>query len=78
MGMVVSMARSEPPRPKCFESDDAWRAWRRRAGPGVNYCADCTQEFKARMMRHGRCQWPAVRFVRGKDGETIGKRFASG
>jgi len=58
---------------RCFPSEAAYLLWRRSASPGVLPCQDCNPAHQARMKHAGRCEQPAVVFVRNKDGELIGR-----
>lgn len=62
--------------PDCFESAPQWREyqrmWRLSKGMGrVNYCTDCTPEYRDAMIKEWRCAHPQTIFVE-KDGELIG------
>jgi hypothetical protein len=50
----------------CFatrEQFDEWTRYAKRASPGRDgFCRDCTPEYQGRMIRSGRCAYPAVSF----------------
>lgn len=64
--------------PKCFENAHQWREyqklWRQsKDSTVVNYCVDCTPEYKCAMVKEGRCAYPRTMF-RIKDEELVGVR----
>lgn len=74
-------------RPTCFDSDAQWReyavvshvAYANQGGKPadrqlarVNYCRDCSPEFKRKREIEGRCGHPETVFVRRETAETIG------
>lgn len=58
---------------RCFPSEAAYLLWRRSSTPSVLPCQDCNPAHKARMLQAGRCEQPAVVFVKNKDGELVGR-----
>lgn len=57
--------------PKCFESLNDYRAWRkasRIAYPRFGPCTDCTPGFQSRMKVEGRCEHPQIKFKVVEDG----------
>lgn len=58
---------------KCFPSEAAYLLWRRSGTSSVLPCQDCNPAHKARMLQAGRCEQPAVVFVKNKDGELVGR-----
>lgn len=58
---------------KCFPSEAAYLLWCRSSTPSVLPCQDCNPVHKARMLPVGRCEQPAVVFVKNKDGELVGR-----
>ncbi len=58
---------------KCFPSEAAYLLWRRSSTSSVLPCQDCNPAHKARMLQAGRCEQPAVVFVKNKDGELVGR-----
>ena len=64
----------------CF-SHAEWKAWTRasyhcRPDARDYACADCTPEFKARMLAERKCMWPCVQFVTEEDGGIRGIRMS--
>lgn len=59
--------------PKCWDSREDWDAWndlnKRCAdmlgpsGKRVNYCTDCTPEYKRSMELQNRCGHPETKFI---------------
>jgi len=67
-------------RPACL-TEAEWREWQRAAKaamPSVldGVCADCTPEFKAAMLRAGRCEWLCVEFITDEEGGVTGRRMS--
>ena len=66
--------------PRCFDSRKQWYRWRVIAISDVSslnssaYCADCTPEYQARMIRAGRCEHPGTVFAPDEDGLITGTR----
>ena len=63
--------------PPCFESADQFTDWKKFArasafDSAASVCADCTPEYKDRMMKEDRCSEPRVTFVMFH-GELIGE-----
>lgn len=62
--------------PKCFDSLEQYMLWKnvaRNAYPGASgICADCTPEYKEKMIKANRCARPLTYFIR-IDGELVGK-----
>lgn len=59
--------------PKCWDSKEDWEAWNELnqkcsdmlgpSGKKVNYCADCTPEYKRSMELQNRCAYPETKFI---------------
>ena len=70
---LEEMRRVLMSRPSCFTVTQ-WEEWSAfamaAARPSLEdyACTDCLPEFKARMMRCGRCDWPETEFVVVEDG----------
>lgn len=67
-------------KPACFYNESEWATWRefaRRSGAIVNYCADCTPEYQAKMVKLDLCGHPDVQFRQDADGFIEGYRPAS-
>ena len=64
--------------PACFETHRQFVAWKqtaRRLSPGASdYCADCTPEYQAQMVRCFRCAYPGTTFHNDEDGCLAGVR----
>lgn len=64
-------------RPRCFDSQAQWNAYREvaefSAGDGFTFCSDCTPDHKQLMVQLGRCAHPLVKFVR-VNGVLVGRR----
>jgi len=57
-------------KPACF-TDEQWRTWYENCAHLVNAvdfaCTDCTPQYKERMMKAGKCDWPCVQFFPVKE-----------
>lgn len=62
------------PPPICWDDAASWVVWNyynsqlplgSSAAP-EHFCADCTQEYKDKMVKAGRCAYPEVRFIQLK------------
>lgn len=70
-------------RPPCFETQEQYDEWleaaeevARLAGDPdpVNYCTDCTPEYKAQMLSEGRCGFVRVKFIHLGGKAVYGRR----
>lgn len=70
-------------RPPCFETQEQFDEWleaaeevARLAGDPdpVNYCTDCTPEYKAQMLSEGRCGFVRVKFIHLGGKAVYGRR----
>jgi hypothetical protein len=68
-------------RPKCFNSRVEWLGWRKFAMDNMgndvtrnSFCADCTPEYQAQMIRERRCAYPGTTFEKDEDGFIYGRR----
>lgn len=59
-------------RPRCFDSDQQWNDWREVAAGVSGPCADCTPEYRDRMLAERRCSRPEVVFMREAGGDVFG------
>ena len=83
-GRPRKVSRSaESGMPECF-TRRAWDAWRDalrrtdcRRPPADVYCEDCTPEYKAWMLRAGRCAHPGTVFVIAEGEGILGLRNPS-
>jgi hypothetical protein len=70
--------------PKCFDGPRQFAEWERHEAeahalrnPPVDFCSDCTPQYKSEMVKAGRCEFPHTLFVTigaGDDAELVGKR----
>ena len=68
--------------PACFDSAAKWKQYHTlatiSAEAGFTFCKDCTPEYKARMVKAGRCAFPGTQFVLlhsgTEDKEVVGRR----
>lgn len=77
---AVTKGLAHPNRPACFRSEDEYREYTvaalltGHASRGVtikiNYCRDCTPDYKKEMLECGQCSHPETVFVR--DAKTSG------
>ena len=67
--------------PRCFNSNEEFKAWvqaARGSSPRAGFCTDCTKEYQAQMKKERRCQYPIVEFYdfeMDKDGYFPNKYF---
>jgi len=76
-GMIDACCKA---RPACFTAAQ-WQEWYEHCAHLVNpidfACVDCTPQFKERMMRAGKCDWPCVEFFKvGEDENIEGRRMS--
>jgi len=82
---AVSKGLAHPDKPACFEGETEYREYTvatlltghasRGVTTRINYCRDCTPDFKREMMESGRCSHPETVFVRetnGTSGDVVG------
>lgn len=64
--------------PLCFTSQGQYLEWKksaRRESPGrTEYCADCTPDYQAQMIRERRCAYPGTTFHMTEEGFFDGVR----
>jgi len=57
--------------PRCSNSPEEYAEWRRFSRfqylPS-GFCTDCTPDYKCKMMREGRCDYPEIEFDENDDG----------
>lgn len=80
----AAVARGAAPgnRPPCFDTDESWReyvacwALKERITSGyskhVEFCRDCSPDYKREMEAAGRCKNRETVFVRKNTGEMVG------
>lgn len=63
--------------PLCFNSLKQYKEWKRYSGLSdskeFNYCSDCLPEYKEKMCKEGRCNYPDTLFI-NSDGGLEGVR----
>lgn len=65
--------------PPCFESKEQhrqymWQVFRtKQPEDELNYCMDCTKEYKIKMLRKKRCEHPETIFVQWKNSAKFPK-----
>lgn len=66
--------------PLCFESSEQYQLWKQAARQYSDdlslsgYCVDCTPDYQGKMIRAGRCEFPATTFAEDKEGFICGTR----
>jgi len=57
--------------PRCANSTEEYEEWRRFSRfqfLPAGFCTDCTPDYKCKMMREGRCDYPEIEFDENDDG----------
>jgi len=73
----VPQRRNTPP---CFPTPEIFGRWRemaRSCNAGIDrdgYCADCTPQYRDRMVARNRCSYPMTLFEVDQDGMVKGRR----
>lgn len=82
---AVTRGLAHPKKPACFRSDDEYREYTvaalltghasRGVTTKINYCRDCTPDYKREMLESGQCSHPETVFIREaktNSGDVIG------
>lgn len=71
MSKIIPIIPLEPVIPACWDKKEDWAAWNQlnkkvglvREDKLANYCTDCTEEYKQKMLQANRCAHPETEFV---------------
>jgi hypothetical protein len=81
MSKVITIIDYSPTPPPCFGDTHQWHIWNKArvisqevSDTPVNFCTDCTPEYKALMEVAQRCSYPEVTFQVDAEGWDEGVR----